>query len=321
MKTEKDKLSRVTLILFIILEIFTIGNTRSFAQNELENNWYRTTKKSTLKTKLYFSASVGTELMHYPLNNGNLDVMFPYGSKDKSGNTTQAIFNSSNHHPINKDLMGALLNFEVGNAKHFLAINLYGWSKDGAISIGYGYNLYINNGHIYTSSRPQNSKFIIKPSLNVSYLNVKSNTIGSIDNENKYIYLLGDVVEPNFTAHSRHGAPSFAAKNLDIYFAQNNIGVYPKISIANNPYKKTFHWEFYVAYFLPIADDAKICYRQNNGKHTSRKTGGTTNLTDDHLTIAYNNQPITKSPYKFNGLNIGFCIGLHGYDGENKVKQ
>lgn len=315
MKTNQHKLSIPTLVLFIIVQLLT---SQLFAQSELANNWYRTNKKSIVKTKIYFSASLGPEFTHYPSNNGSLNVTFPYSSKDQSGNMSQAIFSSNNHHPINRNLMGAVLNLEMGNAKHFLAVNFYGWSKDDAISIGYGYNLYLDHGHIYTSNKPQNNKFIIKPSLNISYLNVKSNTIGSIDNENKYLYLLGNAIEPNFTTHSRHGAPSFAAKNLDIYLAQDNIGVCPKISIASNPYQKTLHWEFYVAYFVPLANEAKICYRQNNGKHTSRKTGGSNNLTDDQLNVAYNNQSITKSPYRFNGLNIGVSIGLHGYDRENK---
>src|ERR1035437_6038006 len=278
--------------------------------------------QETAKNNLYFSFSVGAGELFFPRTNGQLQVCFPYTSTDQAGNTTKNIFTSTAINSYAKRQVMGGFNLELGTVRNFIEARFYTANNSANVSAGYGYNLYFDL--FKNEKRSQKEKtFVIKYSINIDFSNYTNwdgrgnatdyNYLGSIDNENKTINLLGFTSNPTYTYYD--GFPYYTrtphvvnTKNIIIFYTQNDWVVIPKISLTNNPYKHLLHCEVEVEYFLPLREKGGIQLFQNG---TNAMTSGVLGLNESSYTTTFNNKVITSNPYKFHGFFIGLTIGIN----------
>jgi hypothetical protein len=180
-------------------------------------------------------------------------------------------------------------------------------------SLGYGRTIYLKrlHGHsVNITDRP----FVIKPSLNIEctpyrgYDNGSQFYLGTMDNQNKYIKVLGNTAGPTYTSHDKY-RKVYAANTLDVVYAQTEVAVVPKISVCNNPFKHLIHWQINMGYNIDLFNKGGIILRQNFEQ--SIKTPSIINIDDNGIVAKYNGNMVRAAPYNLSGFYFGIELGLN----------
>jgi hypothetical protein len=263
--------------------------------------------------------SFGTGRVFSPQPNHPLVVSFPYTSRDASGTVTQQVFTSGAITPYaNLGMLLNAINIEVGSIRHFGEVRVSGYSDQGAavrFSFGYGYNLYADPFYHGRERSLKEQALVIKPSLSIG-CNLFGTTgnedarLGSIDNEDKYITALGNTYNPTRTVRATRTSSAYTENvhTLDVYYAQNEWILLPKLTFGNNPFVHIFHWEASIGYCLPFFEEGGIRLLQDGLGSTSDHLIG---LKTSALTATSGNTVVTTAPYRFGGLYLGVNAGFN----------
>lgn len=284
----------------------------------------------------YFSISLlsGVDLVIPHKDNQAIGLNFPYQITDSSGTVSNKAFGSQNKRIYHSTkLLVFPIDLEVGGRSHFFNTGIVfqifpnGYTTSCYLSAGYGFIWHLNCFH-----NNVNKKYVLKTSVNIAY-NVdgggnSSSQLGSIDNENVKINLLGYTANPTYTiqATKHRSGGTFSAKNLDVSYSQKEFSLLPKISISNNPYNggqpinakkysnryyvgKIF-WEFSLGYNISLYDKGGIIFTQDDGNLSDKtnKIAGPVSLDNKTFTFYSNNKATSSTPYSFSGLYISFVI-------------
>jgi|GEM_PF-1193720 len=295
----------------------------------------------------YFSIKyfVGSNLLFTNHTNGLLGVSFPYTSTNAFGITTSHTFASQPkkiYQPIKSYFLP--LGFEVGNKRHFydacISFQFFpnGYTTSENISGGYGFIFYIDGYHKHNEDIA-NKPLLLKASMNFSYSVAGGGNLGSqfgtINNSSCRINVLGFVADSVYThtntnSHGGNaGSTTYSAKNLDVAFSQRELSIMPKLTLCNNPHrngkiqtgrvnsiyqKSRFKttWELSLGYNLPIYDRGGILLTQNDGNQNDNihRIAKPISLSNNSLTVTYNNKTITSTPFHFSGLYVSFIMSL-----------
>ncbi len=131
--------------------------------------------------------------------------------------------------------------------------------------------------------------------------------------------MLGEVAAPNYTLKNqtltRSGQQTtlntYAADKLYIEYQQNEWGIIPKLTIANNYLKRRFHWEIGCSYFLTFSKKAGINIYQEDkgGNNPNQLNTSLIKLNNNDIYTTFNQNKIEMTPFHFNNLYIGATIG------------
>lgn len=266
---------------------------------------------------------------------GAINVSFPYTSTNETtGVTTNNIFQSNTqkvYHSVRP--YWNCVEISGGGLRQFFNLNVavglysnWNYSVPESVSLGYGYSWYLN-GFKEHEKNVADKRFVFKTSVNVSYLDENSNSLGFIDNTNNTIQALGHTVNsrysyvPTFLSWflSDADGKDAAAKNLIVSYAQKEFSLFPKISIANNPFRHasadgkkmsrvSVSWELSLGYNIPLYDKGGISFIQNDGKNThSTILNSPISLKTQGLTFLYNGKPTVSTPFHFSDLYVSFA--------------
>ena len=256
----------------------------------------------------------GENLFFSENKTGPIQVSFPYSVTAPGGATTDTSFKSAPISPYSKSKSQvSLFTLEVGNPKQFftagVTVNFIGELNGYGFMMGYGRNLYFLQNNDNATPVPA-AFFVFRPSLNLAYSPYSGFDhnnpfyLGSINNDHRQLYVLGNSIPPTYTTGGRF-PKTFQAKTLDIYYSQHDWALVPKIALSNNPFKHFLHWEIELAYNMPLTEKTGILLTQDSAHPIQ-----TVNINDRHMQVLYNSHPIRSSPYVLYGFYIGGRIGL-----------
>ncbi|HLY68975.1 MAG TPA: hypothetical protein VKR53_04555 [Puia sp.] len=266
-----------------------------------------------------FGALTGGSVLLAGGNKGNLSISFPYTVSTLSGARSDSVFKSKAIQPFAQLKAFALPIFlEVGNEKQFLYFRFLSIAAIGDyagcnFSLGYGRSIWVHTRHGHAANITDR-QFVIKPSVNIEltpyrgFDNGSPFYLGTIDNRNKYIKVLGYTAGPTFTVHGKYNSV-YNANTLDAVYAQTELAVVPKISISNNPFKHLFHWQINMGYNIDLFNRGGIILRQNF--YESIKKPSIINFDDRGIVAKYNGHTITSVPYNLSGFYLGVELGLN----------
>jgi hypothetical protein len=271
----------------------------------------------------------------FRMGSGTMGLSFPYTSTDATtGITTNHIFQSNPGTVVYNQAKPYLVLFglEVGGLKHFFSLDFStGASSANTIfSAGYGFIWYFN-GLGEHEKNITNKRFVFKASMNITWYNTTALTLlGTIDNTNQTINLLGQTAHPTFDITTDDGSSyqtnTYSAQNLTISYSQNESAFLPKISIGNNPYrgnplpkyannssikkKLKLLWNLSFGYNLPFYYKEGIDLSQDDGNGNSSSLKSSLSLKTPGITFMYNGKPTTSTPFHFSGLYISLAFSL-----------
>jgi len=273
----------------------------------------------------------GGVMFPFHSSSGAVGLGFPYTSTDATtGIIANNVFQSKRGTVIYNKVKPYWipLLFEAGGLKHFFSIDFSAGSgqvDDIALSTGYGFLWYFN-GLGEHEKNIVNKRFMFKASINIAWNQYGGLTsLGTIDNSNRTINLLGHTAPPTFdiTTTDDNGnseTDTYTAKNLNVYYKQTDWLLMPKISIGNNPYrgkwskrypstKQKILWDFSLGYNIPIINKGGIQLVQDDGKgDTQNLINSLISLKTPNATFLYNGKQITSSPFRLSSLYISFSI-------------
>jgi hypothetical protein len=287
----------------------------------------QTNVDSTHLRKHYRYSSItlfsGAEMQFFGRRPGILSVSFPYSVTDSSGSTTDHVFSGEN-----KDIYGSHKAYvlpifiELGHLHHFVhfglafTVNQGGFTGLPYLTAGYGGLWYIDP---WRRGRPFNNKrWVIKASLNLTYTadgpNSNSAVLGSIDNYNKTVDLLGEVAGPTFTTGGGTGRGStprktYIVQTLRVSYSQRELSLLPRISVALNPYSEYVRWELIAGYSIPVIERGGL-YFQQVAAGQSKGISSAVNINNSDISASYDHQTIRSTPYHFGGLFVGVLFGF-----------
>jgi|GEM_PF-2940714 hypothetical protein len=275
-----------------------------------------TTRKG--KSPHYFSITIltGGGVQFFGRKTGPFSVSFPYTVTDASGTTTADTFSARQ-----RNVFGSTRVF-VGP----LAVEM-GWLHDfvnGELSFSLGkgtgapgWRALMGYGRIFYSGR-----YAIKCSLNLSVASQPrqgGDLLGSIDNSNKTIGILGWEAPPSFIS----GRYTYNASTLELTYAEREWSLLPKVSILPNPYRKPNHFELSVGYNLPISDYGGLNFVQQ-GSSTSTGTVSHVipgpNILSTGISASYNNQPLKAPLYRFGGFYLELRYDVIDWKDKKKTR-
>jgi hypothetical protein len=145
--------------------------------------------------------------------------------------------------------------------------------------------------------------------------------LGTINNANQTITLLGHTAQPTFVGtDDNDDTETVSAKNLTVSYSQKEWSLMPKISIGNNPYrsknannpdKLIVLWELSLGYNFPFSDKNGINLSQDDGNGNSNSINGRLiSLKTPGVSFMYNNKQTTFSPFRFSGLYIALSFRI-----------
>ena len=276
------------------------------------------------------------------ITGGTVSVSFPYTSTDAAGVTTNNVFQSSGKNTVYNNVKPyvTLFGLEAGGLKHFYSLD-FSLGGDASIvgfniSTGYGFLWYFN-GLGEHEKNVVNKRFVFKASVNVVWdLYSGSALLGTIDNANKTINILGYKANPTFDVASTDGdgnieTDTYSAQNLDILYTHTEWSLLPKISIGNNPYKSSksrntdnsfdhkkakLLWDLSIGYNIPFYYKEGILLRQDDDNDNSEKVNNSLiSLKTPSVNFMYNGKRTTSTPLRFSGLfvSLSFRIGISKY--------
>ncbi len=179
---------------------------------------------------------------------GNFKESFSYTTKDIStGTTTSQTFNGTLKNPFASNIfLIDLLNVEV--ISHHHSINGgFGMNSD----IGNTYSAYFKGGYSYVF--PVFQALLIKPGVDMVYMIGYDETLGTIDNKNKIIDLLGHVAGSQISIRRPRSssAETYDADQLAINYRRDHLMACPKIAITNRP-GKTLYYGIEAGWFISL---------------------------------------------------------------------
>jgi hypothetical protein len=277
-----------------------------------------------------FTLTMGAAAQFFGHSNGLLSVSFPYVVTDSSGTSANNVFYAQKRKIYNgSKLYWFPVLVEIGRLHHFFDLGVSWSTVEGEFTngvdftAGYGFIWYVDGRHRSRgSAHPQ--RFAIKAALQVTYSTDASGSsseeLGSIDNSNKTIYLLGHTAGPTFTTQASRSTPAktYEASTLIVAYSQREFSLLPRISIANNPYRSYLRWELMIGYNFPWYDRGGI-FLQQQSNDEYQGLGGSVNINNPAITASYNNRPITKAPYRFSGLYASLLLSFGGHKDKGQV--
>lgn len=261
----------------------------------------------------------GADMLFPRHDNGMLNITLPYSETDASGNTTTHLFSGQSnkaYFPRRVFLFPAALGF--GTYHHFFDYYAFLGIVDGnaalsiTLSVGYGYNFHWFPGNSYLT-RSSKRHFTITPALNFVYNSDKSNhtaLLGTIDNTGATVHVLGSNVGPAFTVYYRSGATTYAAKNLNLYYGQDEVSLLPRVILASSTFKYKLVWELSIGYNIALFDSGAINMQQDDGNGHSNDAGNTVSLKNKDIYLSFNNRRTSDAPYHFSGLYLSFGMAV-----------
>ena len=264
------------------------------------------------KRYLIYSASFGS--LFCKKAPGILSATFPYTSKDIStGIATSKTFNGNFKNPFPPNIyLIDILNMEMVSKKHFFDIGT------GINSNQYSdYSLYvkIGYGHIFPVNfiqRHNRSILLFKPSVSLLFLSGYLESLGSIDNENKQISLLGYTAGNQFTTPSGRNMSggTYNANTLDVEFKRTNFMLAPKINVSNK-INKGIYWSIDVGWLLQMSNHNRFYLNQEaNDDNKHQQVLATVKPGTNGLNATFNGMPFIKGP-NIGGAYVGVNVGLY----------
>jgi hypothetical protein len=271
----------------------------------------------TGKSPRYFSITVltGGGVQFFRRKNGLFSVSFPYTVTDASGASADTFSSRQRNVFGSARVFVGPLAFEMGRLHDFL-------HGEFSFSLGKGtgapgWKALMGYGRIYYVGR-----YAIKCSLNLSVATLPrqdGDELGSIDNSNKTIDLLGWEAPPGFVS----GRYTYSASTLELTYAEREWSLLPKVSILPNPYRKPNHFELSVGYNLPLSDVGSLNFVQQ-GSSTSTGTVSHLipgpNIPSTGISASYNNQPLKAPLYRFGGFYLELRYDVIDWKDKKKTK-
>jgi hypothetical protein len=272
---------------------------------------------SLYKREKYVIYSIGIGNLLNKKVPGTLSAMFSYTSKDIStGITTPQTFNGHFKDPFSPNIyLLDLLNLEIVSKKHFFdigaGINSNQYDKYSPyFKFGYGHIFPINLVKWHNQSI-----LLFKPSMGILYMDGARENLGSIDNNNKVINLLGYTADNQFSVHYDYvyygTDKTYNASRLAVDFSRSIFMLAPKISISNK-LSNRLYWSIDASWLLQISNYNRFYLNQeanDNGGHL--KTLAEIKPGTNGLTTMFNGIPFTKGPSlsgAYIGVNVGMCL-------------
>lgn len=265
-------------------------------------------------TDFYFNLSFTGNVSASHLTRNGVHTHFNYSVIDQGGYTKSSNFSSTWLPNKIKNSFGSNIKFEFGNYRAFGAVSIGGFDRGTVFTAGAGINMYFSA--FRNSNVIRSQCWVIKPSINLAFsqtfpFNSYGNDLyllGQVDNQNKTIDALGYQFNPSYTiaATKNQPAQTVQAQTLNLFFMENNVLLYPKISIGKNNYERLFYLGFEIGYFIPIAKKRAIQLYQDDGY--SEKTIW---LNDNSGIMDYNGKSLNSLPSFINGLTFGVTVGLN----------
>lgn len=273
-------------------------------------NTWASVKDSDYSRKYYIAPDIGIGCPIFHANNGLLTVEFPYTTTNQAGNTSHNIFTQNCSKLIHEINSGAGFGLEYGTLQYKINVHADYLPDNGLETgntfaiLGIGYNLYID---FHTNSiKPLAERPIVLTLLaNAMVWNTyNANLIGTINNQNTTISLLGKTANPTYTVSGRGGSSTENAQNLEIFYNQMDWFIGPGLSIGNNYFNKPLHFEFKIAYYMCLNETAGVSLRQDNINAVS----GLIPFGSEGLSSTFNGT-VTTHPYLLlSGIYLGCTI-------------
>jgi len=259
----------------------------------------------------------GTGVQLFNHCDGLLQVSFPYSVTDASGVSTNHTFSGQkNRIYLGQNWSVFPVLFEIGGLHHFVdfgfCFRIQGNLTNGSnLAAGYGFIWYADTRR---TREPEDKRMAIKVSLNLNYSADAAGSgdalLGSIDNANKTIYLLGHEADPTFTTGGgRSPTVTNNAKTLNVSYSQRELSLLPRVSIANNPYRSGGRWELLFGYNFPLTDRGGI-YLKQEADQGHKGVSPAVNINNPAISASYNGRPVHRAPYRFGGVYAGVLFGF-----------
>jgi hypothetical protein len=276
-------------------------------------------------------------------SSGAVRLNFPYTSTDDiTGITTNQIFHSNRGSVVSNNVQPYWLFFEyeLGGLKHFYSLN-FSAGKGFGVSTGYGFMWYFN-GFGEHKKNVVNKRYVFKASMNIGYEQFAGRTLlGTIDNSNKTIGLLGYAAEPTFDittsidngdGTTSYETDTYSAQDLNVSYSQTEWLLIPKISIGNNPYRSSasknagnssIHkkhkrinkllWDLSLGYNIPFSNKGGLQLTQDDGSGNSAGLNSSlVSLNTPGVAFMYNGKPTTSTLFHLSGLFISLSLRMGG---------
>jgi hypothetical protein len=158
-----------------------------------------------------------------------------------TGSTTDQNFNGSLNGPFNSAMyLVDLLKVEILHKQHAIDFGL-GMNRD----LGNTYGAYLRGGYAYIFTF---HGFLLKPGMDLLYLFGRNENMGSIDNSDKTISLLGYTSRDQFTVGTTDGDgnttyETYNTDHLDVDYHRTNLIAEPKVTLSSRQLSRQL-WRF-----------------------------------------------------------------------------
>jgi hypothetical protein len=255
--------------------------------------------------------SWSTGLLFIHKNPGELAIGFPYST---SNSTFAAEFNSKLGNPFSQDLvLQDVLHLEFLSRHH--SIDFLGGfiPDDDHRGSTYSDAIYFGGGYAHTFA--VGKILMIKTGADLLFYQF-SRGLGSIDNRNIDVYVLGYDSGPTFNVSysSRNSTvtKTYTTDRLAVDFTQTVFACTPSVRLSS-PTHHLFYWSVQAAWFLPLIDQGGLNLTQLDSagdRHSYQSRFQLIGLNQPGITAAFNGRPVTRSPYSLGGLYLGATVGI-----------
>jgi hypothetical protein len=269
------------------------------------------------KKKTYFVLKAGSSFLFNASKKGQEQVSFPYSVVPTGGSPRDSSFASHPFDPLKSVQTTINFSIEIGNSGHFFEFSAGGFTSANAgsfMALGYGRNFYVSLFGKH-SEDPIQRDFVFTPSFHIGY-NAYNNTIGSLDNQNKNIFIGSYTSGPTFTEsdadidNSTSTTTTYTTQTLTIAYLQRSCVLTPQVAFGNNQYKHIFHWEIVAGAYFSAADAVGVKFTQEATDGNTHQSSNFYTIGTNSLSAVFNGNNVTRAPIRFSGFKIGFDIGI-----------
>jgi hypothetical protein len=247
-----------------------------------------------------------------PQTSGTLGLSFPYLSQvSNSGPKTPYTYTSSSTNLFPRQCTQLnIASMELGTRAFCMNMGAGTNLNCGGGNFQFGFSkfFYLDKDKLLTTKIKRGNAIMIKPSISIDYNSFNAQA-GTIDNSGKTIYVFGDTSAQSWTVTqtNKGGTTTYTynTHTLDIYYKQKVWGLVPGVSFSNNAYQRhILHWQVNFSYFLPFYENYGLNLEQDNGVVTNPllKSNNLFPLTQSGLSVTYNSQAVSTSPFTFRGI-------------------
>jgi hypothetical protein len=259
----------------------------------------------------HFILSWSTGMLFIHKKPGRLGINFPYNS---SNLPSAGQFKSSLGNPFSQDLLlQDLLNVEFYSVHHSIDFHFGLLPNDDHRNSSYSAAYFIAGGYAHDFLLLR--CVLIKTGLDLSFYQF-SRGLGSIDNRNADISVLGYDSGPSFMVTSTVGRSSYTSTyttdHLAVDFTQNVLALVPSIRITSSTSHRLY-WAVQASWFLPLIDKGGLSLTQFDdagNRHSFNSLFALIGLDQPGITATLNGRPVSDSPYSFGGLYLGATMGV-----------